>query len=72
MVPAVGNTSSSGQSTPSSTTPVSVEPVAGAVGGHPTSPTHDDAVLREKLRHMGKSKCCLRTMLLKGSGQGQP
>lgn len=34
-----------------------VEPAAGAVGGHPaTSPaTHDDAVLRERLKHMGKS-----------------
>ena len=40
-----------------STTLVDVEPVAGAVGGHPVSPTHDDAVFREKLKHMGKSKC---------------
>lgn len=47
--------SNSGHTTPSSATPVSVEPVAGAVGGHPASPTHDDAVLREKLKHMGKS-----------------
>lgn len=39
-----------------STTLVGVEPVAGAVGGHPASPTHDDAVFREKLKHMGKSK----------------
>ena len=39
-----------------STKLVGVEPVAGAVGGHPASPTHDDAVFREKLKHMGKSK----------------
>lgn len=42
----------SGNSAPS---PVSVEPVAGAVGGQPASPSHEDAVFREKLRHMGKS-----------------
>ena len=39
-----------------SRTLVGVEPVAGAVGGHPASPTHDDAVFREKLKHMGKSE----------------
>ena len=34
-----------------------MEPVAvGATGGRPDSQTHEDAVLREKLRHMGKSK----------------
>jgi len=54
--PASSSSSShSEHSSPPSATPVSVEPVAGAVGGHPASPTHDDAVLREKLRHMGKS-----------------
>ena len=45
---------------PTQVSPVSTEP-AGAVGGHPApaSSTHDDAVLREKLKHMGKSKSCL-------------
>ena len=45
-----------------SASPVHVEPVAGAVGGHPAagSSTHDDAVLRERLKHMGKSKCCFQ------------
>ena len=38
-----------------------MEPVAvGATGGQPDSLTHEDAVLREKLRHMGKSKLWLK------------
>lgn len=45
----------SGHQSPS-TTPVSAEPVGGASGGAPVNPSSDDAVLREKLRHMGKSK----------------
>lgn len=54
---ALATASMSGQSHTAqpSTTLVGVEPVAGAVGGHPASPTHDDAVFREKLKHMGKS-----------------
>ncbi|KAJ7387004.1 CUE domain-containing protein 1 [Desmophyllum pertusum] len=44
--------------TPTRTSPVTpAEPVAGAVGGHPAAAAapHDDAVLRERLKHMGKS-----------------
>ena len=41
-----------------------VEPAAGAVGGQPatSTATHDDAVLRERLKHMGKSKHCFFTL----------
>lgn len=50
--------SSIAQTSISSSTPGNVEPLptgAGAVGGQRDSPSHDDAVLREKLKHMGKS-----------------
>jgi len=46
--------------TPTPPASANVEPVAGAVGGHQATgtTTHDDAVLRERLKHMGKSKHC--------------
>lgn len=51
-----GNNSAQQPSQLSASGSVSVEPVAvGATGGRPDSQTHEDAVLREKLRHMGKS-----------------
>jgi len=64
-IPAASSTSRghSPQPQPQTLTPsaaASVEPVAGAVGGRQATgaTTHDDAVLRERLKHMGKSKHC--------------
>lgn len=63
-IPAASSASRGHSPQPQAVTPTSaanVEPVAGAVGGHPAtgSATHDDAVLRERLKHMGKSKHCI-------------
>ena len=61
-MPAAGSTSRGNSPQAQPVTPPSapnVEPVAGAVGGHhpaASAATHDDAVLRERLKHMGKSK----------------
>ena len=44
--------------------PAAAAAAAGAVGGQPatSTATHDDAVLRERLKHMGKSKHCFLTV----------
>lgn len=63
-VPVATGGSNSSRHAPQPLTPTSVPSVSpetsGAVGGHPapaagSASSHDDAVLREKLKHMGKS-----------------
>ena len=73
-IPAASSASSASRGhspQPQTVTPPSaanVEPVAGAVGGNPGghpaagAAPHDDAVLRERLKHMGKSKHCFLTV----------
>ena len=64
-VPVAAGGSNSSRHAPQPQTPTQVLPgsseTAGAVGGHSapaadSASPHDDAVLREKLKHMGKSK----------------
>lgn len=62
-IPAASSASRGHSPQPQTVTPpaaANVEPVAGAVGGHQATgtATHDDTVLRERLKHMGKSKHC--------------